>query len=324
MYFLFGRLRKKQYLCSQKGRMMNKKEHTKQPPTGVVRHYDGYDVDFLLRMGSDLQIMENHFSEEHLTGAFPAYFQTDYYVIQFVEQGELHAQVNLQDVDIKSPSMQLLLPEFVLHIDSASPTSHTTSISFTQEYVDRMLLPMPLSQLRQTILRHPSYDLTEEQMQTARGYFDLIHSLMKHEQTQYTNDSVRALVYSCIRFFYGVLSDSMAHEKPMSRAEELTSEFLLMAEKECLRERSVDYYADRLHLSPKYLANVVRQTSGRTVGDWLNDYILLHAKMLLSTSRMNIQQISDTLGFANPSHFGTWFRRQTGTNPTTFRQDKNR
>lgn len=297
---------------------MNSKRDTDEQPMGVVQHYDGYDVDFLLRMGSDLQIMENHFSENHLTRAFPAYFQTDYYVIQFVEQGELHAQVNLQDVEIKSPSMQLLLPEFVLHIDSASPTCHTTIISFTQEYVDRMLLPMPLSQLRQTIQRHPSYELTEEQMQTARGYFDLIHSLMKHEQTQYTNDSIRALVYSCIRYFYGLLSESMAQEKPLSRAEELTSEFLLMAEKECITQRSVNYYADRLHLAPKYLANVVRQTSGRTVGDWLNDFILLRAKMLLSTSKLNIQQISDTLGFVNPSHFGTWFRRQTGTNPTRF------
>ena len=80
-----------------------------------------------------------------------------------------------------------------------------------------------------------------------------------------------------------------------------------------------EWYADRLHLSPKYLSNVFKQTLNTSPNTFIDQAILRHAKSLLSSTSLSVQQISDQLGFQNQSHFGTFFKRQTDCSPKDFR-----
>ena len=64
-------------------------------------------------------------------------------------------------------------------------------------------------------------------------------------------------------------------------------------------ERSVKFYADQLCLTPKHLSGVVKEVSGKTVGEWIDELVILEAKALLNSSSMNIQEIADRLNFAN-------------------------
>ena len=94
---------------------------------------------------------------------------------------------------------------------------------------------------------------------------------------------------------------------------------MLLVEESFSKERSVNYYAEKLNITPKHLSAVAKETSGHTAGEWIDSYVILEAKMLLQNSEMSIQEISSRLNFANQSFFGKYFKHHTGVSPKAFR-----
>ena len=75
------------------------------------------------------------------------------------------------------------------------------------------------------------------------------------------------------------------------------------------------YYAEALNLTPKYLAAAIKRITGRPILDWIHEAVLIDAKMLLRTTDLTVQEISERLNFSSPSAFVQFFRRKTGTTP---------
>ena len=94
-----------------------------------------------------------------------------------------------------------------------------------------------------------------------------------------------------------------------------TSSFVRHVRKNCSA-----FYADRLCLSPRYLSSVIRDVSGRTVVEWVNQAVILEAKVLLKHSDLLTYQIADELHFPNPSFFSKFFKRMTGMTPQEYQR----
>src|SRR5699024_7196307 len=87
-----------------------------------------------------------------------------------------------------------------------------------------------------------------------------------------------------------------------------------------IEERNVAFYAEKMHLTPKYFSTLIKKTSGKTAGDWINEKLLLEAKVRLQNQAWSIAQIAENLNFSDPSHFGRFFRKHTGMSPTAYRK----
>lgn len=72
--------------------------------------------------------------------------------------------------------------------------------------------------------------------------------------------------------------------------------------------KEVIFYADKLHVSSKYLSEVVKETSGKSPKDWIIDYSLLEIKELLKNSSLNIQEITIRTKFLNQSALGRFLK----------------
>jgi AraC-like DNA-binding protein len=90
--------------------------------------------------------------------------------------------------------------------------------------------------------------------------------------------------------------------------------------KEFWRHRSVGFYADRLNVTPKYFSEVIKKQTGKTAGEWIDDAVLLEAKVLLQDIDLGIAQISDRLNFCDQSVFGKFFKTHTGISPIEYRK----
>lgn len=113
--------------------------------------------------------------------------------------------------------------------------------------------------------------------------------------------------------------------KPMvmqaqSRQEMMFRGFIRMVGEHYGNEREIGFYANLLCVTPKYLSTVVKGVSGHSAAWWIAQTVTHHAKNLLATSRLTIQQISDELNFPNPSFFGQYFKRRTGMTPKEYRR----
>ena len=110
--------------------------------------------------------------------------------------------------------------------------------------------------------------------------------------------------------------------KSQTHQEEIFQRFISLVNAYSKRERNVSFYADKLCLTPRYLNTIIRQTSQQTVMDWINQSIILEAKVLLKHSNLLVYQISDELNFPNPSFFSKFFKRMTGMTPHEYQFSK--
>lgn len=158
-------------------------------------------------------------------------------------------------------------------------------------------------------------NLTNEQLDLVLRYFDFLRALIEDHQEKAALSMVRSLVYylSECKATYTNQSHTLTH------AEQICGQYLSLVELHCNEQHTVEWYANQLHLSPKYLSNIVKQTLNTSPNMLIDQSLIRQAKALLSSTSFSVQQISDRLGFQNQSHFGTFFKRQTGLNPSSFK-----
>ena len=84
-------------------------------------------------------------------------------------------------------------------------------------------------------------------------------------------------------------------------------------------ERQIDFYATRLGVTPKHLSRMLKQSTGFTAAEWIKNYILLEAKVMLKSSTLTMGQISKQLNFPSQSFFAKFFKKATGMTPKQFR-----
>ena len=84
----------------------------------------------------------------------------------------------------------------------------------------------------------------------------------------------------------------------------------------------VSEYAERLFITPKHLNEVVKGSIGVTAKDYIIDRILTEAKRLLLHTNMTVKQIALELGFSEPLHFNSFFKKRTNMTPLEFRRNR--
>ena len=94
--------------------------------------------------------------------------------------------------------------------------------------------------------------------------------------------------------------------------------FLTLLKQYHKEERTVNFYADKMCISPKHLSSVIKQMSHKTAHELIADYVTMTAKRLLKTTTKTIQEISDELNFANQSFLGKYFYQRVGVTTTQF------
>lgn len=109
-----------------------------------------------------------------------------------------------------------------------------------------------------------------------------------------------------------------AIKRPRSRRMLYTHEFISLVRKHFRLEHSVRFYANKMCISPKYLSLVVKESTGRSAAEIIDEHLLLEAKNLLRFSGKNIQQVAYELNFSNQSSFGKYFKHLTGMSPSEF------
>lgn len=94
--------------------------------------------------------------------------------------------------------------------------------------------------------------------------------------------------------------------------------FLSELSAHCREERSVSYYASKVFISPKYFAQLILKESGRHAKDWIAEYVIREAKIMLRNGGLTVQEVNNSLNFRNASFSGNYFKKATGQSPKQF------
>ncbi len=87
---------------------------------------------------------------------------------------------------------------------------------------------------------------------------------------------------------------------------------------------SVQDLAAHVELTPNYISGLFRQATGVTLTEYIQQIRISAACDLLTGSQMNVSEISDYLGFCEPSYFNKVFKKITGILPSVYVKEKPR
>lgn len=237
-------------------------------------------------------------------------------------KGWCKMNINLQEYEISEGMMGIVLPDQIVQHDDCSEDFSGLFIAISKGFVDGVLPTMQqLFPLFFMIKERPCVRLTSEDLQSFREYHSFLWSKVKLKdnpfRTEITQGLLMALFYEIFNIYQG---NNVQERIPKSRKEDLFERFLRYISESYKEERSVSHYADKMFLTAKHLSTVVKDVSGKTAGEWIDDLVILEAKALLKSSELSIQEIADELHFANQSFFGKYFKHHTGLSPKEYRK----
>ena len=278
----------------------------------VVSNID--NIERMCCLGDDLKLMAIKGSVLQLS----EYFQIAEYAFNLHVRGKMIAHVNHQEYEIDAPCFSSILINQPIKVVMSSDDSLQYILGFSPRFTEELHLKLSTESHIRAYMR-PVFPMTEQQMQVAMHHFDLLNEVLQTPDASNKREIALHLVRSLTYYIHGLYNNSFSSLYTLSHSEELVGRFLALVEHHCREHHAIVWYADELCLSPKYLANLVKQVTSRSAGDCIDYNLMSQAKWLLRSTTLSIREISDRLGFHNQSHFGTFFRRHTGKSPSAFR-----
>jgi len=106
----------------------------------------------------------------------------------------------------------------------------------------------------------------------------------------------------------------------LTRKEDLMKRFLKLLPEHSHKERSLQFYADHLFVTPKYLSQTVKELSGKTAGTFIDEMVMVEAKVLLSNLSLSVAQVAEQMFFSDQFFFSKFFKNHAGITPTAYRR----
>ena len=161
----------------------------------------------------------------------------------------------------------------------------------------------------------------------ANGYaqsllFDELKSLNNTEKEDYYfNEMIwhhfSLVIYEIDNYFKKI-------EKPHQvthREDELTTSFFILVREHFKEEHNVQFYADKLCISRKYLTKVINKTMFKSPRDIIHQVLAVEARLLLRNPNLNVNNVAVQLKFSDQASFSKFFKKHVGKSPLEYKKD---
>lgn len=187
-------------------------------------------------------------------------------------------------------------------------------IAVTTDYILNM--PSPIDTSIFSYSRYiPVMQVSDSKFDDFQSYFRFLYK-ESNEKSTYQDEILRSILYALILEITGEYDAQYnLNTGAEIKSHDVSDKFFHLLAVYYKENRTVQFYADKLNITSKYLTTAIKKTTGRPVLEWLHEAVLIEAKMLLKTTDLTVQEISDRLNFSSPSAFVQFFKKHTGTTP---------
>jgi len=267
-----------------------------------------------------LLIEQNCPDSKALCGRF---FRSEVFCILLCIRGEISVSVDLNRYDIRRNTLSVIRPGSKLMVHTCRNFA-VRCIVFDPAI--QLHIPIPASDvadLRLKVMQNPVLHLAAGERLRLRRLFFAFHAVAGSSLNSALGRIVLQHAIAVLLYSVSDLLQQKAQARPgrsaRSRRDEYFCRFLQLLSQYFTMERSVAFYAEKMSLTPKYLTTVIREVSGKTASEWIDNVVVQEACHRLLSGGHSIQQIAYELNFPNQSFFGVFFKNKTGTSPSSYR-----
>lgn len=240
--------------------------------------------------------------------------------ILIVRKGRCHYSLNLLETDFLEGDVVYIGRGSILQIGQMTEDFDITGVAFDEEQLNLAFNGRPPS-LFQQYACHRILHASKEEFATFGRCMDALWSItqLPYDTRRLTGLSVGPLLSLfelCLEH-----QEERKHE-PVSHRRKVFDHFVSMVNEHAQEAHTLDYYADRLCMTSRYLGTIVSDISGETAKEWIDRALVIKAKIMLRHTDEQVTQIADSLGFPNSSFFCRFFKQHAGISPLAYRRNE--
>lgn len=255
----------------------------------------------------------------------------DGYVIFFLKKGDGSFQLgfNLDTYEIHERSLLITAPGNIIRLSAYDENKIADSelifALFSKDFVSNIHVDFDKTlQAAVRFLESPCLTLNAEQLDIASDYFTLarkiIHSQMDNKR-EIISSLLTSITYLAVNLWRNEIASAKERQDMSSlRVNQTYEQFIALVSQHNNKERGMAFYADKMHITPKYLSKIIKQASGRSGPDWIDSFVVLEAKNLLKYTDKPVKEIVWQLNFPTPSVFNKFFKKHTNLTPSEYRK----
>jgi AraC-like DNA-binding protein len=237
----------------------------------------------------------------------------------YIKSGEADLILNLIPCHVKKGMLIYISSESIMQVDHYSDDFNLEGFTLPND-----MLNVSLHGDVPSLMTFDMYDVrlmpSEEEITIFKNLLAMLWSVatLLNSDQELAGDLVSALVHY---YNYLFVKYNKSEDRRRSRERDIFNKFIYLVNRSHGIERQLDYYADKMFLSQRYLGSIIKKVSGVTAKEWIDRAAITEIKVLLKHSDKQITQIADQLHFSNDSFFSRFFKRLTGTTPKKYREN---
>lgn len=244
-------------------------------------------------------------------------FISPHYIISVCHSGSIDVEYDSAAARFLPHDLAVIYPQHTLIAHQVSPDYRATLIAVSADMYAKMGR-LNFSGNRFIYEHLPHFHLTDDQYDDILSYVDTIRRITRLDLKS-REDIVVSSIYilsQIVDFYHDITVGNAGHASKKS----LSHRFYNAIIENCQQHRDVQFYARLFHLTPKYFSKVVQQETGHTAGYWIQHYVVLRAKQILTYEPdATVQSIADRFSFPDQASFCRYFKRGTGLSPSQYR-----
>ena len=239
-----------------------------------------------------------------------------------VLKGAMKTQIHFSEYEVKEGDIAVVPPQVMIETKSLSEDAEIVTIGLSLDFISTFPI------LREFVMNdqirwQPIIRLEQDEFLLQKEFIRLIEKVYNKKQSSHKTEMLKHLVMGLIHLITEKYQNAPSHKsQAKKRTHEIIDNFYSLVSKYAHKQRSVQFYADELHLSTQYLSSFLKQNTGKSTLQWIDHVLVLHAKTLLKSSSLSIKEISHELEFTDTSVFCRYFKRNTGRSPRLYREEE--
>lgn len=290
----------------------------KEIPKIFFNRYKSLDIEVMnfTQLSSKLIQSETH-------NPFAAH-KIEFYLILIITKNSYSHFVDFKSYLLSEGSALFVAKNQVHHFTKGLLESDGFCIVFSSLFMDKYYFLSDTLKLNRLFNYHIETPVILPEDMGQDNLIGIAHKL--HDEYTFPNNFAKSEILRTLLHLLLLKAERTKESQSISGVKthwlETFSNFKNLLEKEYVKTRNSRIYAANLFISYKFLNDIVKQLTGKTVKAFIDEFVTIEIKRYLVSTSLSVKEISYRTGFEEPANMIKFFKKNTNTTPLKFRQQQ--